>query len=635
MIKEKIDATFLYYFNNGRILDAYKYFGAHIVKDEEGKNIGCEFVLYCPNATNASVVGEWNNFNPKYDLMEKIDDSGVWYAYLKGDYENKRYKYYFETTSGAVKYKSDPYAFYSALRPSKDSKVYNLDTYTWNDDNWVKKHKKTYDQPLLVYEMHLGSWLRKDETENEFYTAKEIAYKLVEHLEKFGYTHVEVMPLYEHPFDGSWGYQGTGYYSISSRYGVPEDFMFFVDYLHQHGYGVIMDWVPGHICRDDNGLYLFDGTPLYDYPDPLIRENVEWGTANLDLGKGMTRSFLYSNAMFYLEKFHVDGFRVDAVGNLLYYMGNPNRGVNEGACEFLRQLSNIIFKHDDRVLFIAEDSTSFPNVTKPTDCGGIGFNYKWDMGWMNDTLKYFKLDPIYRKWHHHQLTFSMMYNYNEQFMMPLSHDEVVHMKGSILNKMPGDYWQQFANFRLLMGYMLTHPGKKLLFMGTELAPYSEWAYNKSLDWHLLKYPSHDSIFHFMQDLTKLYRDSKCLYELDFDPKGFKYIDADNCDQSLYIYARFAKNKDNHYLIVMNCTPNTYSNYKIGVPGDYNYKEVLNSDKDIYYGANNINPKTLKSVKEKWKNEDYTISLTIPPLGFTILKAQKKRKIKPVHEPLVK
>ena len=374
-----------------------------------------------------------------------------------------------------------------------------------------------------------------------------------------------------------------------------------------------------------HGLYLFDGTPLYDYGDPSIRENVEWGTANLDLGKGITRSFLYSNALFYMNYFHIDGFRVDAVSNIIYHLGNSNRGVNEGACSFLRELSNILFGKDDRVLFMAEDSSSFPNVTKPTSIGGIGFNYKWDMGWMNDTLKYFKLDPIYRKYHHHQLTFSMMYFYNEQFVLPFSHDEVVHMKGSILNKMPGDYWQQFANYRLLMGYMMTHPGKKLLFMGNELAPYSEWAFNKSLDWHLLKFPSHDSAYHYMQDLTNLYKNSKCLYELDYDREGFRYIDADNQDQSLYIYARFAKNKDDHYLIVMNCTPNTYHNYKIGVPGNFNYLEILNSDKDIYGGSNCVNPKVIQSSEEQWKNEKNVIFLNIPPLGITILKAKKKVK----------
>ena len=512
MIRDILDSTFMYYFDQGKSHEAYKLFGAHLNKDKNGTILGVEFCLFAPNAKYVSVVGEWNFFNKDQDPMQKIDDSGVWYLYLEGDFfEWKRYKFFMVTKYGEEKYKADPYAFYSELRPSTDSKIYDIEGYTWQDQDWMYTHPKTYEEPVLIYELHLGSWKRKGEGENDFYSANEIAPMLIPYLKQFGYTHVEVMPIYEHPLDASWGYQGVSYFSVSSRYGVPKDFMWFVDQLHQNGIGVIMDWVPGHICKDAHGLYLFDGTPLYDYGDPSIRENIEWGTANLDLGKGITRSFLFSNALFYMKYFHVDGFRVDAVSNLLYHMGNPNRGVNEGACSFLRELSNILFGVDDRILLMAEDSSSFPNVTKPTSIGGIGFNYKWDMGWMNDTLKYFKLDPIYRKYHHHQLTFSMMYYYNEQFVLPFSHDEVVHMKGSLLNKMPGDYWQQFANYRLLMGYMMTHPGKKLLFMGNELAPYSEWAFYKGLDWNLLEYPSHDSAYHYMQDLTKLYKSSKCLY----------------------------------------------------------------------------------------------------------------------------
>lgn len=620
-----LDSNFLYFFDQGKCYDAYRFFGAHLHKDEAGNMLGVEFCLYAPNASYVSVVGEWNFFNPKQDKMERIDAYGIWYLYLEGIFEWKRYKFYLETKQGEVKYKSDPYAFYSELRPSTDSKVYDIDGYEWHDQDWMFTHPKTYDQPVLIYELHLGSWKRRSEEENGFFSAAELAPMLVDYLKQFGYTHVEVMPIYEHPLDASWGYQGVSYYSFSARYGVPKDFMYFVDLMHQNGIGVIMDWVPGHICKDAHGLYLFDGTPLYDYSDASIRENVEWGTANLDLGKGTTKSFLFSNACFYMNYFHVDGFRVDAVSNLLYHLGNINRGVNEGACQFLKELSNLIFGKDDRVLLMAEDSSSFPNVTKPTSIGGIGFNYKWDMGWMNDTLKYFKLDPVYRKYHHHQLTFSMMYFYNEQFVMPLSHDEVVHMKGSILNKMPGDYWQQFANYRLLMGYMMTHPGKKLLFMGNELAPYSEWAFNKNLDWHLLSYPSHDSAYHYMMALTKLYKESKCLYELDYNSEGFRFIDADNADQSLYIYARFAKNKEDHYVIVMNCTPNTYDKYKIGVPGPYDYQEILNSDQDIYGGSNRINPLLLKSTEEDWKKEKNVIFLTIPPLGISILKACPKPK----------
>ena len=385
-----------------------------------------------------------------------------------------------------------------------------------------------------------------------------------------------------------------------------------------------MDWVPGHICKDAHGLYMFDGTPLYDYPDEEIRENKEWGTANLDLGKGVTRSFLYSNALFYMNYFHIDGFRVDAVSNLIYYLGNSERGVNIGACEFIKKLSYNIFKKDDRVLLMAEDSSSFPNVTKPCGIGGLGFNYKWDMGWMNDTLKYFKLDPVHRKFHHNLITFSMMYFYNEQFVLPFSHDEVVHMKGSLLNKMPGDEWQKFANYRLLIGYMMTHPGKKLLFMGNELASYDEWHYESQLPWVIKKYPTHDSANRFVKELTTIYKSEKSLWENDYNYEGFDFIEANNNEQSLFIYARIAIDKDDHTIIVMNCTPNTYDDYRIGVKGDYMYHELINSDRDIYGGSNRINPIDLKVENVPWQNQPYSIRITVPPLGIAIFKNIKKK-----------
>jgi len=622
-VRDLIDSNFLYYYGQGKNHEAYKVFGAHLVK-KDGKNIGCEFCLYAPNAKSVSIVGEWNDFKPNELNMECVCD-GIWYLYLEGDYEWKRYKYYIVTKQDEVKYKADPYAFYAALRPLNDSRVYDIEGYRWNDADWMYTHPKTYDKPVLIYELHLGSWKRKFDEGDGFLSFSEIAPLLIDYLKEFGYTHVEILPVYEHPLDASWGYQGTSYYAITPRYGDPKGFMYFIDQLHQNGIGVIMDWVPGHICRDAHGLYMFDGTPLYDYADATIRENVEWGTANLDLGKGLTKSFLYSNAVFYMNYFHVDGFRVDAVSNLLYYLGDTNRGENVGAKDFLRGLSEIIFKKDDRVLLMAEDSSSYPGVTKPVDMGGVGFNYKWDMGWMNDTLSYFKLDPIYRKYSHHKLTFSMMYYYNEQFVLPFSHDEVVHMKGSLLNKMPGDYWQQFANYRLLIGYMMTHPGKKLLFMGNELATYNEWAFNKSLNFDILKYPSHDAAHKYVKDITNLYKNSKALWELDYDRDGFLYIDADNMDQSMYVYARFAKNKDDHLLVIMNCTPNTYDGYRIGVPGYYDYEEVMNSDKDIYGGSNRVNPIKLKCYKASAMKQEYAIDVCIPPLGIAIFKAVKKRK----------
>ena len=628
MIRDNIDTNFLYYFDQGQNLEAYKTFGSHLVKNDNGENTSCEFCVYAPNAKSVEIIGEWNNFAEGKIKMERIDPKGVWYINLAGNYEGKRYKYVIITQNGNKLYKADPYAFYSALRPLQDSVVYNIGGHIWGDHDWMFTHPKTYEKPTLIYEMHLGSWKRKGDGENDFYNYVEIAHMLVDYLKDYGYTHVEVMPVYEHPLDASWGYQGTGYYAITPRYGTPHDFMEFVDILHQAGYGVILDWVPGHICKDAHGLYMFDGTPLYEYPREEDRENYNWGTANLDLGKGTTRSFLYSNALYYMKYYHIDGFRVDAVSNLIYYLGNSERGVNNGACEFIQGLSNIIFKQDDRVLLIAEDSSAYPNVTKPASMG-LGFNYKWDMGWMNDTLNYFKKDPIYRKYHHNQLTFSMMYYYNEQFMMPLSHDEVVHMKGSLLNKMPGDMWQQFANFRTLIGYMMTHPGKKLLFMGDELATYDEWHFESELPWSILKYPTHDSANRFVKEITTLYKNEPALWEMDHSIDGFKWIEANNADQSVFIYARYAKDPKNHIVVVMNCTPNTYPEYRIGVPANCNYEyvEIINSDRDIYGGSNKINPKNIKVERKPLHGQKYSMNIQVAPLSIQLFKPVLRKKKK--------
>lgn len=629
-VKSRIDSNFLYYYNEGKSLNSYEIFGSHLVYDKNHNPIGCEFALLAPNAKSVQLIGSFNNFERDKIYLEKIDDFGVWYYYYEGDILNASYKYIITTKDGKELIKADPYAFCSDLRPLTNSKVYDITGYKWNDDVWMYTRPKTYELPVLIYELHLGSWQRTPE--GEFLNYVDIAERLVHYLKDFGYTHVEIMPMYEHPLDASWGYQGTSYYSPTSRFGTPHELMQLIDILHQNGYGVIMDWVPGHICKDAHGLYLFDGTPLYDYASYEYRENLEWGTANLDLGKGLTRSFLYSNAMYYLKYFHVDGFRVDAVSNIIYHLGNTNIGENRGAIEFIKDLSNILFAYDDRILFMAEDSSQYPGVTKPSGMGGLGFNYKWDMGWMNDTLSYFKLDPIFRKYHHDKITFSMMYYYNEQYVLTFSHDEVVHMKGSLLNKMPGDYWQKFANYRLLLGYMLTHPGKKLLFMGSEFAPFSEWAYAKELDWHLYKYPSHDAFARYFKEFSKLYKEEKSLWELDYSYDGFKYIEADNKDQSLFIFARYAKDKKDHVVVVMNCTPNTYFSYRIGVPGNHYYYELMNSDKDIYGGSNKVNPKKLRAWKGEAHNQTHHVDMTIPPLGIVVLKnipmpPRKKKTIK--------
>ena len=619
-----IDSNFLYYFHKGIATSLYDIIGSHLVYDDSNNVIGTEFMLYAPNAVKVSIMGSFNGYSEDTDYLKSLGN-GFWYLYFDKDLSFNEYKYVLFLGDGRKLYKSDPYAFFSSLRPSTNSVVYEINGYKWNDDLYQYSKKKTYDKPMNIYEIHFGSWKRKSMEENGYYNYRELADQLIPYLIEHNYTHVELLPIYEHPLDASWGYQGTGYFSASSRYGEPKDLMYFVDKMHQAQIGVIFDWVPGHVCKDAHGLYMFDGTPLYDYEKTEDRENYEWGTANLDLGKNITRSFLFSNALFYMRKYHADGFRVDAVSNIIYYLGNKDRGVNEGACNFIRELSKLIFKEDDRVLLIAEDSSDFQGVTKPVDMGGLGFNYKWDMGWMNDTLKYFKLDPIYRKYHHNQLTFSMAYFYSEQFLLPFSHDEVVHLKKSILDKMPGDYWQKFANFRLLMGYMLTHPGKKLTIMGTEIAQFSEWAFERELDWNLLDFDAHYKANQYIKDLNKLYIKEKSLYELDYSYDGFKWIDADNSEQSIFIYSRYAKNKNNHLVIIMNCTPNTYHNYRIGVPSELNYREILNSDDVKYYGSGQINKKLLKNQNEKMHGFNNSITLTIPPLGIVILKASKAKK----------
>ena len=625
MIRDRIDGQFMYYLDQGKTLDAYDYFGAHLHKNENGEIIGCEFLLLAPNASRVSVVGEFNYYNQDANVMEKIDEKGIFYAYVSGNIEWSRYKYRVETPDGRVLMKADPYAFFSDFRPGTDSKVYDIHGYEWHDQDWLYTKPKVYEQPLCVYEVHLGSWRRKN---GEFMKANEIAPQLIQYMHEQGFTHVEFLPVYEHPLDDSWGYMGTGYYSVSARFGVPKDFMYLVDEMHKHGFGVIMDWVPGHICRDEFGLYMFDGSPLYDYSDPKIRENEVWGTANLDLGKGFTRSFLYSNAMFWLKYFHIDGFRVDAVSNIIYYLGNPANGVNEGACDFLRNLSRHLFAYDDRILLMAEDSSAHDGVTRPVDMGGLGFNYKWNMGWMNDTLRYFKLDPIYRQYHHNLITFGLVYAFSEQFILPLSHDEVVHLKASLLNKMPGDYWQKFANYRALMGLMMTHPGKKLLFMGGEFAHYNEWNFKKELDWNLYKFPAHDSANRFVRDMIATYRREPALFSSDHKKEGFSWIESNNSHQSIFIFARYSENFDDHLVVVFNATPVVYHDYAIGVPGDRDYVEVINSDLELYGGSGQFNGEVLKLIKEPMHCQPNQIKITVPPLGVVVFKMNKKIVRKP-------
>jgi 1,4-alpha-glucan branching enzyme len=614
----------LYFFNQGQLYDAYRHFGAHLKYDEDGNPAGVEFTVWAPHAKEVSVMGEFNGFQAWMHNLAKIDEAGVWRLLVPDAREWHRYKYEIKTWDGRTLYKVDPYAFFSGERPEQMSKVYNLDGYVWNDEDYMTNRGKVrpYDHPVQIYEVHLGTWMTKPD--GTYHKYNELVDHLIPYLLEHGFTHVELMPVTEHPLDQSWGYQGTGYYSATSRYGVPKDLMYFVDQCHQHGIGVILDWVPGHINRDEHGLYFFDGHPLYEYQEEWKRENVVWGTANLDLGRGEVQSFLISNALFWMRYFHVDGFRIDAVSNIIYFLGDPGNGLNEGAISFLRNLSTQVFALHPEALLVAEDSTAHPKVTHPVDQGGLGFNYKWNMGWMNDTLKYFEKDPIYRKYHHDNITFGLSYAFSENYVLPLSHDEVVHGKRSLVDKMPGDYWQKFANFRLLMGLQATHPGKSLLFMGGEFAQMHEWKDSEELDWHLLQYPIHAAARRFVRDMNRLVLHEPALHELDHDPKGFAWIDADNRDQSVFSFVRYGKQQDDMVVVVLNMTPIVHHDFRIGVPRPGVYTELINSDKDVYSGSNLYNGSPIQSEDVPMHGRDQSIRLLLSPLAITVLKWTKAK-----------
>ncbi len=612
----------LYLFNEGKLKEAYKHFGAHLVKDDNNRIIGVNFSVYAPHAKIVSVVGEFNNWDSRTHVMQKVDEFGIFSIYIPGLSEWTRYKYCIVTSYGQTIFKADPYAFFSDDRPETSSKVYDIDGYVWHDKKYLndRRKKNFFMDKMSVYEVHLGSWMTKPD--GSFHKYNELVEYLIPYVKEHGFSHIEIMPIVEHPLDESWGYQGTGYYSATSRYGVPKDLMYLIDKCHEAKIGVIMDWVPGHICKDAHGLYMFDGEPLYEFEDSKFRENEVWGTVNLDLGKGITKSFLISNAMFWMNYFHIDGFRLDAVSNIIYYLGNMHIGTNLGAVEFLKNLSYAIKEKDHSILLFAEDSTTFPNLTTPVVNGGVGFDFKWNMGWMNDTLKYFEKDPIYRKYHHDLITFGMVYAYSERFILPLSHDEVVHGKKSLVDKMPGDYWQKFANYRVLIGLQFTHPGKKLLFMGGEFAQMHEWKDKEELDWFLLEYPLHERANHFVRDLIKVYNHHKALYELDHDPRGFRWIDQTNYDQSVFSFVRFSNDENDFVIVVMNMTPNTYIDFKIGVPKAGVYQEILNSDKEIYGGSNLYNGTDLQTFEEHNHGYDNSINMVVSPLSISILKYKK-------------
>jgi 1,4-alpha-glucan branching enzyme len=593
-------------FLEGHCLDAYKIFGAHFAY--EGVS-GVRFTVFAPHAKSIQVIGDFNNWQGHDYHLEKLSDHGIWSLFVPNIIEWSLYKYLIEDAQGQFVEKSDPFAFSSEMRPKFASLVVNLRDFGWEDSMWMKNRKKTFDQPMNIYEVHLGSWKRK--FSHAWMNYEELGRHLIPYVKEQGYTHIELLPLHEYPFDGSWGYQPTGYFSVTARYGTPKQLMAFINECHMHDIGVILDFVLVHFVRDIHGLAQFDGTPLYEYPRPADA-NSPWGTLMFNLWKEEVRSFLMSAASFYFDVYHIDGMRFDAVANILFWQGDKNRGFNDGAIAFLRRMNHHLSERYPDVILIAEDSSDFTNVTKPTFDLGLGFDYKWDLGWMNDTLKYYALDPVYRKYHHHQLTFSMAYFYAEKFILPLSHDEVVHSKGTILNKMWGSYEQKFAQARNLYAYMYAHPGKKLMFMGNELGHFSEWDEDKELDWHLLNYTSHHSFARFIKDLNHIYLHHACLSRYDYDYRGFKWIDADNANQSIYSFLR--EDEKSIIVVVLNMTPASYEDFELGVPIEGEYLELINSEKDIYDGCNMCNFEPLIAYEQSNHRFDYTINIRIAPFA---------------------
>lgn len=609
----------------------YKYLGVHLL---EYKRIrGASFMVLATNAISVNLVGDFNGWDGSNHPMKKIDDAGIWHIFIPGFEEMQLYKYEICGKDGRVVLKADPYAFYSEKRPNTASVCVDLDKYYWNDKKWInrKSGSSKLDKDINIYEVHLGSWRKK--ADGSFYTYSEIANELLEYVTSMGYTHIELLPLMEHPFDGSWGYQITGYFSITSRYGTPQDFMYFVDLCHQKEIGVILDWVPVHFCRDQHGLVNFDGAPMYEYDNPNMAENVQWGTIAFDHGKKETERFLISNAMFWLDKYHIDGLRVDAVSYMLQLdAGRPTgRWVpnkyggkeNLSAVKFLKKLNKTVHKRHPKALMIAEEATAWPNVTGSSKIGGLGFDLKWNMGWMNDVLRYMQMDPIYRKWNHHLICFSFVYAFTEKFILVLSHDEVVHGKKSLLNKMPGDYWSKFANLRLLYGYMIGHPGKKLLFMGGEFGQFIEWNEWQQLDWMLLNYESHSQMRCYVKELNQFYKIEPALHQLDNSPSGFEWIDSSNCDESIIVFMRKAADPEDFIITVCNFTPVARPGYRIGVPKPGVYEEVFNSDSLKYGGKGITNEEAMEGKEEQWNNQPYSIEITVPPLSTVFIKLKIK------------
>ncbi len=615
----------LHLFHEGNFFQGHQLFGAHILQ-KDSKEVFTRFCVWAPNALQVKLLGDFNNWNGEEFELKKVNDEGVWVIVVDQDLDGCLYKYEIITQFHERLVKADPFAFYSELRPNTASIVYPLKDYEWQDGHWMNRREKRnfLSEPAVIYEVHLGSWKKKEN--GDYLTYRELAQELVPYVAEHGFTHIEILPLVEHPLDDSWGYQGTGYFAVTSRYGTPNDFRYLVDQCHQNGIGVILDWVPGHFCKDAHGLYCFDGTHLFSYRHQHDRENAIWGTANFDLGKGEVQSFLISNALYWIDYFHIDGFRMDAVANIIYWPNITNgKHENPFGINFLKKLNQAIHDYEPNILMIGEDSTDYQNVTAPVNCGGLGFDYKWNMGWMNDMLEYMETPPDSRPHVHNKVTFSLLYAFAENFMLPFSHDEVVHGKKSLLDKMPGDYHEKFAQLRLLLGYMFAHPGKKLLFMGFEFGQFAEWKDKEQLDWNLLEYDMHRKLNAYVKILTNVYKRSKALYELDHLHDGFEWIDVNNNYQSIFSFIRKGKKEEDTLIIVCNFTGACYAEFKIGVPNPGEYREIFNSDQEEYGGSGCINKKIIMAKEEPFHGKLFSINITIAPFGFQMFRPVKKRK----------
>lgn len=596
----------------GTCYDCYKYLGCHIVKDEEGKKKGFVFRVYAPMAKDISVIGDFNGWDPRRARMSKVHYGGLWEVEVPEAEYGQRYKFHILGCDNVWRDKADPVGFLMERRPGSCSIIYSLDGYDFEDQEWMKNRTRNFDKPMSIYEVHLGSWKGKIGNYSPRY--EDIAEPLIKYVKSMGYTHVEFMPLFSYPFDGSWGYQATGFFAADSRYGTPKGLMQLIDLLHQAGIGVILDIVPVHFATDAYGLERFDGSCVYEYSNDL--EYSQWGSKNFDLGKDPVRSFLISSADLFATMFHVDGVRTDAVSNIIYYGGDTRRGENTGGIFFSRMLNKGLHDRHPSLMTIAEDSSAYPTVTKGFDEKGLMFDYKWDLGWMNDTLKYYSKDPVYKKYIHNNLTFSMMYFYSENFLLPLSHDEVVHGKGTILNKMWGNYDQKFALARNLYAYQYAHPGKKLSFMGNEIGDFDEWNETKGLPWNLLSYPKHAAFQRFIRDLNEIYAYHKSMHEKEYDPSAFQWVMADDSDQSVYVFRRTVGDETMEF--IFNMTPNFYSYYDVGVPFDGEWVEILNSDKSIYGGYDQYNGAPLQAQHNGLQGQPYRVTLKLAGFAAVFL-----------------